>query len=226
MLTPEERDVVSRPWLYRYSAIDVWLSSQSEGSRVRQIETAGPIGRQLRDALLRIPKARVLACSTTDGFFGLFALFKGAGHVDIYDVGRHIPGHEAWHFDQSEVVAKIKGLMDRCSFSSADILDIQGEYDFAVCTNVLEHVPDPKPVLEKLRGMMRGSLVLHSPTAYPHGPEVFESAPAERPWGCRFSHDRLVNMAVEAGWTVINERLKHMPPEWEGERNLSFLHCV
>ena len=226
MLTSEEQALVARPWIYKYAAIDVWVSTQTEGARVSQLEKVGPIGRQLRDAILRNPSARVLACSTDDGYYGLFALFKGAAHVDIRDVGAHIPEHEGWHFEQSRVVAKLKRLLGRCSFGAANLFDLDGSYDIGSCTNVLEHMSDPQVALEKLRTLVRGSLVVHSPTVHPNKSGMLEISPEGRPWGSRFSHDDLVEMAVAAGWTVINERLKQMPEDWGLERRLSFLHLV
>ncbi|MEA2552905.1 MAG: hypothetical protein QOJ65_1081 [Fimbriimonadaceae bacterium] len=226
-LTPEERELLSRPWIHKFGAIDLWVSEQSEPMRIEQIEKQGPIFTRIRDAVRRSkPDPRGIMPTCDDGFFALYALAVGASHVDVVDVGSHIPGHEPWHLDQTRIAAKVGGKESGCTFRGAALLDLQGSYDFGICLNVLENVRDPQAALAHLRAIIDGPIVIHSATAYPNERGVFESPSEFRPWGSRFSHDTLIDFAVESGWTVINEGAKKMPEDWPGDRNLSFLHCV
>jgi len=54
----------------------------------------------------------------------------------------------------------------------------------------------------------------------------FQSPAEYREWGSRFSHDSLIVMAVDAGWTVINEKVAEVPPLNWLDRGSSSLLCI
>jgi hypothetical protein len=57
--------------------------------------------------------------------------------------------------------------------------------------------------------------------------ELYYESPADfREWGSRFSHDTLITMAVDAGWTVINEKVVEVPPANWLDRGSSSLLCI
>jgi hypothetical protein len=56
---------------------------------------------------------------------------------------------------------------------------------------------------------------------------LYYQSPADlRQWGSRFSHDTLIIMAVDAGWTVINEKHAEVPPVNRLDRGSSSLLSV
>jgi len=226
-LTPEEREILAKPWLNTFPAIKEWTSEQSPEDKLRQAEKSSALYRHIRDAMHRSVKdPRGLILTSTDGFFTIYALSLGAARVDVYDVCAQVPGHEDWHLDQIRIVAEVRGFKDKCSFQRADLFGINGSWDFCVCTEVLENLPDPEAAVWKIRDLVSGPMALFSGSRFPNEPSFFESPTDVRPWGSAFSHDNLINIVVAGGWTVVNERNKLMPEDWEGERNLSYLHCV
>lgn len=226
-LTPEEREIVAKPWLNTFPAITDWRSEQTPEDKLRQIEKSSSLYRHIRDVIHRAgSNPRGLLVTSTDGYFVIYTLYAGAASVDVYDVCDKVPGHEAWHLDQMRIVAKVRGHEERTSFQRAELDQISGSWDFCVVTEVLENMADPEAAIAKIRELVKGPMALFSSTRTPNDPSFFESPTEARPWGCAFSHDMLIKIVVEAGWTVVNERLRTMPEDWRGERDLSYLHCV
>jgi len=226
-LTPEEREIVARPWLNTFPKITEWKSEQSEANKVRQGESSGPIFRHIRDMLVRCPKEpRGLYLTSTDGYFSLVTLWLGAKSLDVFDTCEHVPGHEPWHFDQVRIAAAVSNYGDRVRYQRANLLNIEGRWDFCICTEVLENYSDPSQCLEKIRSLVGGPLVIFSQSAKPNREDVFESPSASRPWGCSFAHDNLIKRVVDNGWTVINERIKEQTAPEGDDQYFSYLNCV
>ena len=86
---------------------------------------------------------------------------------------------------------------------------------------------DPQEILTKMREVVSGPLVIFTTTVNRADKDMFElQVPAWRPWGSSFHHDHVIRMAVDAGWTVVNEKFKRMPDDWVDERNMSNFLCV
>lgn len=225
--TPAEKEILAKPWLNTFPGITDWVSEQAYADRIRQGETGAALYRHMRDAMRRsVPHPKGLMLTSTDGFFAIYCLHMRASRVDVYDVCGHVPGHETWHLDQIRIVAKVRGFEEKSTFQREDLFKIKGDWDFCVCTEVLENLPDPEAALAHMRDLVHGPMALFSTTHYPNRPDFYESPAAARPWGSAFSHDKLIKLVVAGGWTVVNERNKLMPESWKGDRNLSYLHCV
>ena len=226
-LGAEERAILEKPWVHKIRTIDLWNSPQSEDLAFVQLETQGGLFLQLRDAVLRAPKhAACLQLTDSDALFGMYALYQGVGTLRVVDVCGHVPGHEEWHLDQARIAAQVAGRGVQCRFDRVGVTEIEGHYSVGICANVLENLADPAAALVHLRKVVVGSLVIHSVTPLANVAEFMEVGPGVRPWGSRFSHDALIAMVVEAGWSVVNENYKHLPMDWPGDRKLTFLHCV
>jgi hypothetical protein len=226
-LTPEEREILAKPWLNTFPNLEASAGEQPEAEKLRQAEVSGPIYRHIRDGLIRcVPEPRALLLTSTDGFFSIVTLWRGAKTVDVFDVCTHVPGHQGWHLDQIRLVAKISGYEERSTFQRKGLFEIEGKWDFCICTEILENYPDPEAALGKIRSLVDGPIVNFSSTYLPNDPAYLESPSEKRPWGSVFSHDRLITMIVDHGWTVVNERYRPVKVEWSGEENLSYLNCV
>ena len=226
-LSPEEQAIFNKNWLYDYSPLDIESGPQSDAAKQFQLETQGMIFRHIRDALLQTcRKPSVYVPTWADPFYGLYALQKGAGRMHASFVGQQ---QLLWgpHFRQSQIAAGILGFAERTSFDSVPIAQQPGPFDMAIVVDVLNNVPEPQPILEHLRNIVQGPMVFFSTTIMRWKvPLAFEVPASGRPWGSAFSHDKALTMAVDAGWTVVNEQRKQMPDGWPGERTLSSFLCV
>jgi hypothetical protein len=271
-LTEAELKIWRMPWYHTFSPLGLPAGGyQQELLAAHQLEKQGDIFRQTRDALSRFGRRRPkgVCLTSTDGLFGLYALTKGAAHVDIFGVTSFAEHDEPWHLEQTRIAAKLLNLKDRCTVEARDLEDIQGPYDFGICVGALYGFPDPTAVLVRLRTLISGPLVIHSHVYVTpdyekrnkanrmaqlrreirfhkdltpeeiserqkelHELEMnkdrfyFESPASWRPWGSRFSHDTLITMAVDAGWTVINEKEGDILPKNHLDRGSSSLLCV
>ncbi len=226
-LSPEEQEVFQQPWTYNYRTLDLETGPQPEMNERSQAATQEFVFRHIRDSILRCKgKPQGISVSCGDGFYGIYALSRGAEKIRICDVGAHRTDYRPWNIEQSKLAAKLLGVEEKCSFSSLDFSAMEGHYDFAIAADLLIHFPDPQAVLLKLRQMVRGPLVVFTTTIYRGNPVVLEVPASGRPWGSAFTHDKAIMMAVDAGWTVVNEQFKQMPEGWVGERNFTGLLCV
>ena len=226
-LSAEDREVLEKPWVHKMGKVSLWTSPQSEKAATLQKATQGAICLQVRDAVIRNPKhTACLQLTESDAFFGMWALHCGAGSLTVVDACGHVPGHEAWHLDQARIAAEVSGRNGHCRFERMGAMEIEGHYSVGICANVLENLADPAAALVHLRKVVVGSLVIHSVTPLENVAEFMEVGTDVRPWGSRFSHDALIAMVVDAGWSVVNENYKHLPVDWPGDRKLTFLHCV
>lgn len=240
-LTAHELELLEKPWVHNYSPVDLPTGPQAEVLQEFQLEKQGAIFRHIRDGLTRTPKgARGLCLTCNDGMFGIYALQKNVAHMDIFDVGDRQPNYEPWHIEQTAVAAKLLGLSSRATIEKRDYSTIKGPYDFCICTGVFPTFTDPGQMLADMRSwIVSGPLIIHSPTCLPVAPwgqprpdvdvpgyRYYESPAEGRPWGSRFSHDTLIEMAVEAGWTAISEKFAELGrPNWS-DRVSSSLLCV
>ncbi len=227
-LTPDEQAIFDSPWQFNYHPIDLETGPQPENKEKYQIEAQAFVFRHIRDALLNARKRPTgLVPIIGDAFYGIYSLKRGAHQVRICNIGSKEQQYNPINFEQTRLAAKMLGVQDRCTFDSLDYSKIEGSYDFCILADCANQFPDPTPLLAKMREVVSGPLVLFSSTIMRHKvPLVFQSPAPHRPWGCAFSHDQLLTFAVAAGWTVVNEQYKRLPPDWQGEQNMSCFLCM
>lgn len=233
--TPEEQAIVDQPWFHSYGPLGFYEGHVPEVNLQRQLDRQGDIFRHVRDALLRFEsRPRGLMCTVNDGFYGMYAAQKGAASMDIVDVGTHIPNRPAWHFQQSQIAARKLGLSDRVTFSTKNLLEIEGRYDFGIFVNALPNFPNPAEAVAHLRNIISGPLVFQCnvavlpfkfslPPDFPRSSteydmeavdEFFYESPGMYvPWGSCFGRRRLIQILVDAGWTIVNEYAVPQPQE-------------
>lgn len=122
------------------------------------------------EPLLRLPPESVRRCLDIGCSFG-FAL----------DFGRRAFGWEALGVDPSPLAAagaEALGLPVSRSYFSADLDLGPGAFDLALCSELVEHVPDPRSLLAAIRDRLSpgGLLVLSTPNLAVVRPETGEGA--------------------------------------------------
>jgi len=227
-LTAAEKVIFNSVWRFNYKPVDLQTGPQSEVNERYQLEAQAMVFRHVRDALfstVKRPTGLIPTCA--DGFYGIYALEKGAEKVRIVDIGSQLPSHKPHFLEQTKLAAKMLGVQERCTFDVCDYTKIEGSYDFCILADCAIHFLDPTPLLVKMREVVTGPLVLFSTTIMQHKvPLLYRSPEPGRPWGSAFSHDQLLTFAVNAGWTVVNEQYKRLPDDWPGERNMSCFLCM
>jgi hypothetical protein len=227
-LTAEERAIYERPWQFDYGPLDLETCAQIDFDKRYQLEAQGIVFRHIRDAMQAgAATTRGIVPTCGDGYYGIYALKHGAGRMHFVSVRHDRPHAKFWHFRQTQLASKLLGVKDRCTFDTAEIADLKGTFGFGILTDVLVHCPDPGEVLQKMRSIVQGPLVVFTTTVRRGLTQfILEVGPPHRPHGACFSHDAVITMAVEAGWTVVNEQRKIMPEDWPGERQMSSFLCV
>ena len=227
-LSAEQQNTFDKPWQFDYSPLGIQTGSQPPNAKRFQLETQGEVFSRIRDALAmcqRKPRGLVPTCG--DGFYGLYALKLGAASIRFAEIGSHRGDFRPWPFRQTEIAANLLGFDQRCTFETCDYRSLEGRYDFSILSQVLIHFPDPQEVLAKMRDIVSGPLVIFTTSVNRPEKQKFElQFPEWRAWGSSFHHDHVIKMAVDAGWTVVNESFKRMPDDWVDERNMSTFLCV
>ncbi len=97
---------------------------------------------------------------------------------------------------------------------SADFVKLDGQFDTALCLNVLEYLDDPRQALERLRGVLQpgGSLLLLAP----QGPSLMGAMDRRLGIRRRFRAGELRQMLEAAGFEVVRVRQlnKISAPAW------------
>lgn len=232
--TPEEQAIIAKPWVNNFGPIEFYDCNQSDENQRKQFARQGHIFRHIRDALARYEtKPRGIMCTVSDGFYGLYALHKGASHIDIVDVGGHIPNREDWHLEQTRLAARALGMEDRATFATKNLFEIEGKYDFGIFVSALPNFPNPAEVMKHLWHLIDGPLVFQCNTAVLNNftltpkaerwkpgwdpdeiDQFFYESPCEiLPWGSAFGRRKLIEMIVDAGWTIVNENSSPQPED-------------
>ena len=70
----------------------------------------------------------------------------------------------------------------------------------------LYHISSPASLLQNLRSRVTGPLVIQTVYSLAKtAPDYFETPAPGWTWGCRFSHQRLLDMVRQAGWKILEE---------------------
>ena len=136
------------------------LGTQHAGARLRMRALMGAIAYLQRAHGLDLVDARVLDAGAGKGEYS-FALAA-------MDPSMSVTGVELDEktVRRAQAVAAAKGLL-RIRFNSGDLLHLRadGEYDLAICIEVLQYIPDDVGALAAIRRALKpgGKLVLHVP---------------------------------------------------------------
>ncbi|HVE68494.1 MAG TPA: class I SAM-dependent methyltransferase [Solirubrobacteraceae bacterium] len=94
----------------------------------------------------------------------------GDGHVTEWlhrGLHRGLPGARISGVDVSaDALARARGRVPAAELGVADVHDLpygEGEFDLVVCTQVLEHVADPRAALDELRRVSRARVLVTVP---------------------------------------------------------------
>lgn len=228
-LSPAERELFETPWFHNFSPLGMATVQTNENAAVNQVEKQGPIFRLIRDAMTRCgPKPYGVDLFATDGMFGLYALTRGAGQMDILDAATHRGNYSPTSLEQTRLAAKLLHVEDRAHVGVVDPFNLPRQYEFGITAATLVHFRNPQELLASLRKQITKALVIQSPVSLrDESPECFQLDMKGREWGSRFSLDRLIIMAVEAGWTVVNEHRGELPAmPYLDDKGSAYLLCV
>lgn len=184
---------------------------------------AAPHATPLRDSLYELYRGVHSILAGFTGLGGEIRLFRGAGLDDlppgrVFDVGcgdgafLQAMRRRGWEVEGCEVdagaagLAREKGLVVHTGdFAALDLP--QGAYDAVTLHHVVEHLPDPRPVFEKARQMLRpaGRLVIVTPNTRSLGHDRFG-----RCWRglepprhfCLYHPGLLARLVREAGYAI------------------------
>jgi glycosyltransferase involved in cell wall biosynthesis/ubiquinone/menaquinone biosynthesis C-methylase UbiE len=84
--------------------------------------------------------------------------------------------------------------------SADDFKSLPGNFDTALCVNVLEYLEDPPATLAALRGVLKpgGNLIV----LVPQGPSLYGTIDRNMGHARRFTRDQITRLLTEAGFTV------------------------
>ena len=128
----------------------------------------------------------------------------------------------------ARMASALLDVADRVTFEHCDVMDLEGEYDFAICVGGLYHLSDPFELLYRLRGKIRTALVIQTVFSLANTDyDYFETPAPGRERGCRFSYGYLLRMVASAGWKVKNQHDNELKgnPRLE-DRGSAYLLCV
>lgn len=163
-----------------------------------------------------------------DAYFSQLLLASGVGRMTAVDAADGSPEQRHGVLEQAAFVARRLGNENRLRLVKGNVLELRGEYDFAVNFGGLYHLEDPLSFLRSLRSTVAGPMFLQTIVSLRDiDPEYFESPAPGWSWGSRFSEMRLAAMLQDAGWEIkywsftlaaYNERLE--------DRGCVFALCV
>lgn len=228
-LSASERELFETPWFHNFAPLGISTQQANENAAVNQLEKQGPIFRLIRDAMIRCgPKPYGVDLFSTDGMFGLYALTHGAAEMDILDAATHRGNYSPISLEQTKLAARLLKVEGRAHVGTVDPFNLPREYEFAISAATLVHYSNPWDLLAEWRRKITKALVIQTPVSLrDQRPGFFQTDLNGREWGCRFSLDRLILMAVDAGWTVVNEHLGELPAmSYLDDKGSAYLLCV
>jgi protein-L-isoaspartate O-methyltransferase len=225
------------------------LTRAGGGARTTPVPREG--ARSLREVLRRVPSPHLLNQPIKDrhlmalvaralGALGpqpaCLELFSADGYYScrIKALSPHarITGVELdpEQIRRAESIARRIGFGDM-SFRRGDVrtfVEQSGEaYDLVMCAGGLYHMSDPVRLLEAVRRIVRGYLVVQSVVTLETEDEEYFVQPAKG-WqhGCRFTHAWLRARLEERGWHVLEETRAELPGNRRpSDRGSSFFLC-
>ncbi len=115
---------------------------------------------------------------------------------------------DAQHVERARTAAHVLGF-EGLNFFVADVWDyIRGEhrFDLALCTGGLYHLERPRHLLERLRPVVSGYLIVQSVVSLEtEAPDYFVSPAPGWKHGSRFSHARLTGWLEATGWSIVQQ---------------------
>jgi len=115
---------------------------------------------------------------------------------------------DAAEIDRAQTAARVLGI-DNITFHIEDIWErVQRpeQYDLILCAGGLYHLTEPRRLLESLRTVAAGYLVIQSAvTLETDDPDYFVSPAPGWKHGSRFTHAGLRKWLTELGWEVVEE---------------------
>jgi tRNA (mo5U34)-methyltransferase len=163
-------------------------------------------------------------------------LFSADGYyscrIKLLSPGANVTGLELDpdHIRRSETMARRLRLND-LSFRREDVrafLDQTAErYDLVLCAGGLYHISDPARLLEQIRRVSRGYVVIQSVvTLAAEDPDYFVTPAPGWQHGCRFTHAWLRKRIGEGGWQLLGEERAELPGNRRlQDRGSSFFLC-
>jgi predicted RNA methylase len=224
-LNADEQETLSDLWYHDFACFGIktvqepgiWKKNQAckEGPLFSMIEEAVKSVKQRSESV----KGVELFCA--DGFYGLYAVQKGAEHVHGMDLDEK-------NLKKATLIAKMLGYAKKTNFEKRDVYTLSGSYDLGICAGGLYHISDPAALLKLLKAHVHGPLVIQTVYSLAKtSPDYFETPAPGWTWGCRFSYDHLKKMIRDAGWKIIreekNELLGNTRPE---DRGSAYFLCA
>ena len=134
-----------------------------------------------------------------DGFYANYTAKKHNARISGIDLS---PGY----LKRAREITETLGNEKIVTFFHCDVMDLQSEYDFAICAGGLYHLSDPILLLADLREKIKTALVIQTVVSMANTePDYFETPAPGRKRGCRFSYKYLLGMVKSAGWEVKRE---------------------
>jgi protein-L-isoaspartate O-methyltransferase len=170
------------------------------------------------------PRPACLELFSADGYYScrLKALAPGARVTGVE--------LDPAHVRRAETIARRLGLAE-VSFRREDVWTFLeqagGGYDLVLCAGGLYHVGDPARLLEAVRRVVRGYLVVQSVVTLETEDAGYLVRPAPG-WqhGCRFTHAWLRTRLLALGWQVLEEARAELPGNRRPhDRGSSFFLC-
>lgn len=220
-LSVKDRQIYASPWFHDWHPLGFRTPQASSFVENQKCKTE-PIVRLTRRALEMCPGPRhgvELFCA--DGYYATIALREGADSVLGVDLNE-------LYLLQAALMARLQGTDGKLTFKNLDVLDLTGEFDFAVCAGGLYHLDDPARLLKQLRSNVKHALVIQTVYSMANEEADYFEAPAPGwTWGCRFSLGYLQDMVEAAGWKILhvetNELLGNTRRE---DRGSAYLLCA
>ena len=232
-----------------YEVVAAILGRAWRGPRTTPVPREG--ARSIRDVLRRAPSAHLLNQPVKDRHLmtlvaralsalgpdpACLELFSADGYyscrMKAFSPGARITGVELdpAHVRRAEAITRRLGF-GGVAFRQDDVwrfVDRADEtYDLVLCAGGLYHVSDPARLLETLRRVARGYLVVQSVVTLETEARDYFVQPAKG-WqhGCRFTHGWLRARLDELGWRVLEEARAELPGNRRShDRGSSFFLC-
>ena len=164
-----------------------------------------------------------------DGYYSNYAISRGIDKMVGIDLEEESGEGSVRHsiLSQARLITNLLGNKTKINFYHMDVFDINHDFDICICAGGLYHISNPIKLLEILNRRIRSYLIIHTVVSLEYESRHYFERPAPGwTWGCRFSHNKLLDMVKTSGWSIIDvDQNILLSNTILGDRGSSYIFC-